>query len=85
MITEIKKMLEKKVKELGNNFDPSQVWEKEMIIIQETEWDYFPEFECTYYSESQREGLLTFNIRFSQDNQYLNYVKLDSDIHVILK
>ena len=84
MLKEFRKVLENKVRELGNNFDPTMVWEKEMMIIEETEWEYFPEFRCVYYAESQSEGMMEFGIRFSLENQYLNCIDLEADINIIL-
>lgn len=84
MLKEFRKMLENKVRELGNNFDPTMIWEKEMILIKETEWEYFPEFRCVYYADNQENGIIEFNIRFSWANQYLNFIDRDADIHIIL-
>ena len=84
MLREIKKEIEKKVKLLGSNFNPLYIWEKEMILIEETKWEYFPEFRCVYYADNQVDGTMEFNIRFANENQYLNYIDLDAEIQVIL-
>lgn len=84
MIRDIKKCIEEKVRLIGNNFDPSLVWKNEMMLIQETEWEYFPEFKCTYYSDNQVDGMMEFKVRFSFENQYLDYIDLNADIQVIL-
>ena len=84
MLREFRRELEKKVRLLGNNFNPSHVWEKEMVLIEETEWEYFPEFRCVYYADNQEDGMFEFGIRFSHENQYLNYIDLEADIHIIL-
>ena len=84
MLREFRRELEKKVKLLGNNFNPSHVWEKEMVLIEESAWEYFPEFRCVYYADNQEDGMIEFNIRFSWANQYLDYIDVDADIHIIL-
>ena len=78
----IEKIIENKVRELGNNFDPSKIWEKEMISIEEMEDDYFPTFKCTYYGESQTEGMFSFAVRFSYENQYLREPDFNSDTEI---
>ena len=84
MLREFRRELEKKVRLLGNNFNPSHVWEKEMVLIEETEWEYFPEFRCVYYADNQEDGMIEFNIRFAHENQYLNFIDLEADIQIIL-
>ena len=84
MLREFRRELAKKVKLLGNNFNPSHAWEKEMILIEETNWEYFPEFRCVYYADNQVDGTMKFSIRFVKENQYLNFIDLEAEIQVIL-
>ena len=43
-----------------------------------------PTFDCSYYSKSQSDGVLSFQVRFSKDNKYIDYVDMDAEIHIIL-
>ena len=86
MIREMKEIIKTKIKEIGFNFNPEERFKKEMINITFSKEDseYFPTYNCWYYSDTQHEGIFNFKIRFSINNQYIDYIDLNSKIEIIL-
>ena len=85
MITTIKEQLKDKIKEIGFNYNPDELWTKEMIYI---DGDYhgklYGYFDCIYYSNVYNE-YMSFNVGFLRNDIFLDYVDTGADeIHIIL-
>lgn len=90
MIATIKEQLKDKIKEIGFNYNSSLLWNEEMIYADlvyssnDNGGYRFPTFDCSYYSKSQGDGMFHFQVRFSKNNEYIDYVDTDAEIHIIL-
>lgn len=90
MITIIKEQLKDKIKEIGFNYNSSLLWNEEMIYANlfyssnDNGGYSFPTFDCVYYPKSQYEGIMSFQVRFSKNNEYIDYVDINANIHIIL-
>lgn len=86
MIAEIQRMVRNKIKEIGFNFDPEKVFEKEMIKIAfcTEESSQFTTFKCIYYPDSESKDIFIFHVRFSRANLFIDYIDMDAEIHIYI-
>ena len=86
MITVIKEQLKDKIKEIGFNYDKDDLWQKEMISIEDRYYGkLYGYFDCIYYSSDESEGSLSFNVGFLRNDIFLEFVDTGADdIHIIL-
>lgn len=89
MLDEIRQLMIKKIREIGlSEFDYKQLFKKEMMVVNEMDIDSFPEWNAYYYSLNQNEKALSFKIRISKDNTFVDYIPENNelseyDIHIL--
>lgn len=89
MLDEIRQLMIKKIREIGlSEFDYKQLFKKEMMVVDEIDIDPFPEWKAYYYSANQNEKALSFKIRISKDNTFVDYIPDNNelseyDIHIL--
>ena len=89
MRDEIKKIIDNKIREIGfSEFDYKQLFQKEMMVVNEMDIDPFPEWNVCYYSVNKNEKTLAFKIRISKDNTFVDYIPENNelseyDIHIL--
>ena len=89
MLDEIRKIIDNKIREIGfSDFDYKQLFKKEMMVVDEIDIDPFPEWKAYYYSANQNEKALSFKIRISKDNTFVDYIPDNNelseyDIHIL--
>ena len=85
MIATIKEQLKDKILEIGFNYNPNELWTKEMIYIDGDYWgEVYLYFDCMYFSENESDGYLSFKVGFLRNDIFLEYVDTDAEIHIIL-
>ena len=90
MLDEIRQLMIKKIREIGfiETIDHKQLFQKEMFVVNELDTEPFPEWNVWYYSANRNEKALSFKIRISKDNIFVNYIPeknelSEYDIHIL--